>query len=272
MRLIAGLETCSNGTITLDGNDITTIPAHLRPINMMFQSYALFPHLNVSENIGFGLQFESQTRHEKDERVKEMLKLVSLEGYETRKVSQLSGGQKQRIALARALAKRPKLLLLDEPLSALDKGLREKTQVELKRLQVETGITFLVVTHDQEEALTLATRMAIMNKGQLEQIGTPKALYQSPKNLFIGEFLGGLNKIVINKINNHYCRPENISLTPNGGLELKAIHKQTLYKGERQEVFAEHNGEIIRFFAPLSAEILQSLTLYIETKNLMSLS
>jgi putrescine transport system ATP-binding protein len=193
MRLIAGFEQPDAGRIFVAGEDVTHVPPHKRPVNMMFQAYALFPHMNVEKNIAFGLQQEKMPRSEIAERVAEMLRLVQLEGLGKRRPNQLSGGQKQRVALARALAKRPKLLLLDEPLAALDRKLREETQFELKEMQRRLGTAFVVVTHDQEEASVMATRVAVMRAGKLEQIGTPAEIYARPRSRFVAEFIGDIN-------------------------------------------------------------------------------
>ena len=193
LRLIAGFEMPTSGTILLDGADITELPPNKRPVNTVFQSYALFPHLTVAENVGFGLTMQGRPRAEVKARVDEMLALVKLEAMAGRKVSQLSGGQQQRVALARALAPQPKVLLLDEPLSALDLKLRKEMQVELKRLQTETGITFIFVTHDQEEALTMSDRIGVMSAGKLQQVGSPKDIYTRPVNRFVASFIGETN-------------------------------------------------------------------------------
>ncbi|MGX5732792.1 ABC transporter ATP-binding protein [Bosea thiooxidans] len=193
MRMLAGFETPDEGMIMLDGQDITGVPPHLRPVNMMFQSYALFPHLSVAGNIAYGLRREGLPRAEIDRRVGEMLELVKLSGFGGRKPHQLSGGQRQRVALARSLAKRPKLLLLDEPMAALDKKLREQTQFELMDLQSELGLTFMVVTHDQDEAMTMADRMAVMDHGSLVQIGPPDVIYEAPASRHVAEFVGDIN-------------------------------------------------------------------------------
>lgn len=193
MRMLAGFERPDAGEILLDGVDITAVPPHLRPVNMMFQSYALFPHLSVSENIAYGLKREGLPRVEIARRVEEMLALVKLEGLGKRRPDQLSGGQRQRVALARSLAKRPKLLLLDEPMAALDRKLREATQFELMDLQSELGMTFMVVTHDQDEAMTMADRMAVMDHGRLVQIGPPDVIYEAPANRYVAEFVGDIN-------------------------------------------------------------------------------
>ncbi|OYW66867.1 MAG: polyamine ABC transporter ATP-binding protein [Bosea sp. 12-68-7] len=193
MRMLAGFETPDAGAILLDGVDITAVPPHLRPVNMMFQSYALFPHLSVADNIGYGLKREGLPRTEIDRRVGEMLALVKLDGLGKRRPDQLSGGQRQRVALARALAKRPKLLLLDEPMAALDRKLREATQFELMDIQSELGTTFMVVTHDQDEAMTMADRMAVMDHGRLVQIAPPDVIYEAPVSRHVAEFVGDIN-------------------------------------------------------------------------------
>ncbi|AOO81204.1 ABC transporter ATP-binding protein [Bosea vaviloviae] len=193
MRMLAGFERPDSGEILLDGVDITAVPPHLRPVNMMFQSYALFPHLSVSDNIGYGLRREGLAKPEIARRVAEMLALVKLEGLGARRPDQLSGGQRQRVALARSLAKRPKLLLLDEPMAALDRKLREATQFELMDLQSTLGTAFMVVTHDQDEAMTMADRMAVMDHGRLVQIGPPDVIYEAPINRYVAEFVGDIN-------------------------------------------------------------------------------
>lgn len=193
LRLIAGFEMPTAGQILLDGVDITELPPNKRPVNTVFQSYALFPHLTVAENVGFGLTMQGRPKAEVRATVERMLALVKLESLAGRKTSQLSGGQQQRVALARALAPQPKVLLLDEPLSALDLKLRKEMQVELKRLQTETGITFVFVTHDQEEALTMSDRIGVMSAGKVQQIGTPKDIYTRPVNRFVASFIGETN-------------------------------------------------------------------------------
>mgnify|MGYP002700296260 FL=1 len=193
LRMLSGFETPTSGTIEIDGQDMSSVSAHERPTNMMFQSYALFPHMNVAKNVGYGLRRDGVAKAEINERVDEMLKLVQLDGYGARKPSQLSGGQRQRVALARALIKRPKLLLLDEPLGALDKKLREETQFELINIQETLGVTFIVVTHDQEEAMTLSTRIGVMDIGTIAQVGEPQEVYEFPQSKYVADFIGSVN-------------------------------------------------------------------------------
>ena len=195
LRMLAGFETPTGGTIHIDGQDMTGVPPYQRPVNMMFQSYALFPHMTVEQNIAYGLKRDNLPRAEIDARVKELLALVKLQEYGKRKPHQLSGGQRQRVALARSLAKRPKLLLLDEPLGALDKKLREETQFELVKIQETLGVTFIVVTHDQEEAMSLATRIGVMNQGEIAMIGEPTDIYEFPNSRFVAGFIGSVNMV-----------------------------------------------------------------------------
>jgi len=193
LRMLAGFETPTGGRVLIDGIDVTDMPAYDRPVNMMFQSYAVFPHMSVEQNIGYGLKKERVPRAQIAERVAEMLELVQLEPLAKYKPGNLSGGQQQRVALARALIKQPKVLLLDEPLAALDKKLREQTQFELMNIQDKLGTTFVVVTHDQEEAMTLATRIAVMRAGEFVQIGTPSEVYEYPCNHYVADFFGNIN-------------------------------------------------------------------------------
>jgi putrescine transport system ATP-binding protein len=193
LRMLAGFETPTSGRILLNGQDLATMPPYACPINMMFQSYALFPHLTVWENIAFGLRREGMAGDKLSERVEAMLKLVQLGKFAKRKPHQLSGGQQQRVALARSLAKRPQLLLLDEPLGALDKKLREETQIELVNIIEEVGVTCVMVTHDQEEAMTMASRIAIMSEGRVLQVGAPSEIYETPANRFVADFIGNVN-------------------------------------------------------------------------------
>jgi len=195
LNLIGGFETASRGTLLIDGQPMGDTPSHARPVNTVFQSYALFPHMSVADNVGFGLRMKKVPRPERRCAVEEMLRLVSLEGYEERRPGELSGGQRQRVALARALINQPSVLLLDEPLGALDLKLRKQMQLELKRIQGEVGITFIFVTHDQEEAMTISDRIAVMNKGKIEQLGRPEDVYERPATQFVAEFLGASNLI-----------------------------------------------------------------------------
>jgi putrescine transport system ATP-binding protein len=193
LRMMAGFEQPTAGSIWIDGVDVTAIPPYERPVNMMFQSYALFPHMSVEQNVAFGLRQDKVPKGEIRERVAEILKLVRMNQLATRRPHQLSGGQRQRVALARSLIKRPKLLLLDEPLAALDRKLREHTQFELINIQETLGVTFVVVTHDQEEAMTLATRIGVMNHGEIVQVGTPTEIYEYPGSRFVADFIGSVN-------------------------------------------------------------------------------
>jgi len=193
LRMLAGFEQPTEGRIFIDGVDMSNVPPYRRPVNMMFQSYALFPHMSVESNVAFGLQQDKVPKAEIRERVAEVLNLVQLGQFAKRRPHQLSGGQRQRVALARALVKRPKLLLLDEPLGALDKRLREQTQFELVNIQEKVGITFVIVTHDQEEAMTMSSRIAVMNKGYIAQVGTPTEIYEYPNTRFVAEFIGSVN-------------------------------------------------------------------------------
>jgi putrescine transport system ATP-binding protein len=195
MRMLAGFETPTEGTILLAGQDIVSVPPNKRATNMMFQSYALFPHLSIWENIAFGLKREGMPKPDIDARVEEMLRLTRLEKFGNRKPHQISGGQRQRVALARSLAKAPKLLLLDEPMGALDKKLRQETQFELMDIQEKTGTTFVIVTHDQEEAMTVATRVAVMNHGKIIQVATPDRIYETPESVYVADFIGDVNII-----------------------------------------------------------------------------
>ena len=267
LRIIAGFEKPDEGRILLEGKDITKLPPYVRPLNIMFQNYALFPHLNVTNNIQFGLKEEKISKEEINHRVNEILNLLELNGLEKRKINEISGGQQQRVALARCLVKKPKLLLLDEPLAALDKQLRVQTQFELVNLQYKLGITFIIVTHDQEEAMSLSDRMAIMKNGEILQVGNPVEIYEKPKDKYIANFIGTANifnvlnknnKIIIkelnyevkntnNKENYVKCliRPEKISVkkleNQSDNLNIGVV-KEVAYLGSYTKYLIEVNG------------------------------
>jgi spermidine/putrescine transport system ATP-binding protein/putrescine transport system ATP-binding protein len=246
LRALAGFESLDSGEIQLEGQDLLTTPANRRPVNLMFQSYALFPHLSVYENIAYGLKREKLSKDEISTRVDEVLVTVGLSELAKRRPAQLSGGQKQRVALARAIVKKPKILLLDEPLSALDRKVRTEMQLELKRLQTEVGITFIIVTHDQEEAMSMADRIAVMNDGEIVQIATPFELYSNPRNTFVADFIGTSNLLsgVLNNSTFHLqsdlsvpcshsntndrvlwmLRPEDIQVSHDAGIEAKVLN------------------------------------------------
>jgi spermidine/putrescine transport system ATP-binding protein len=231
LRLIAGFDFPTAGEILLYGEDIAVLPPFKRPVNTVFQNYALFPHMTVAENIAFGLEMLSQPRPEIDARVLDMLRLVRMEEMADRKTSQISGGQQQRVALARALAPRPKVLLLDEPLSALDYKLRKDMQIELKRLQHETGITFIFVTHDQEEALTMSDRIAVMSNGKILQVGTPHEIYEAPTSRFVANFIGETNFIKSKDGATMVVRPEHATLVKPAQGTLKGVINNIVYFG-----------------------------------------
>lgn len=193
LKIIAGFETADSGNVVFDGNDISDLPPYKRQLNTVFQKYALFPHMNIYENIAFGLKIKKLPKEEIDKKVREMLKMVALEGFEKRSVESLSGGQQQRVAIARALVNEPQVLLLDEPLGALDLKLRKEMQLELKKIQKRLGITFIFVTHDQEEALTMSDTIVVMNKGVIQQMGSPEDIYNEPANAFVADFIGESN-------------------------------------------------------------------------------
>jgi spermidine/putrescine transport system ATP-binding protein len=255
LRIVAGFETQDAGSVFVHGQALDGLPPFRRPVNTVFQSYAVFPHMTVEQNIAFGLEMQRRPRQEIGRRVAEMLRLVKLEGMERRKPAQLSGGQQQRVAVARALATAPRVLLLDEPLSALDLKLRTGMQLELKRLQAEIGITFIFVTHDQHEALTMSDRIAVMNGGKILQIGTPEEIYERPSARFVADFIGETNLLEATRIGERRfrlasgaeieaaepgpagnavtlaVRPERASLAPPGGSGLAGIVEQVVYEG-----------------------------------------
>ena len=234
LRMLAGFETPTRGDILLDGQSLLGLPPERRPLNMMFQSYALFPHMTVANNIAFGLKQAGVGRAEREARIADVVKLVQLDGLTARKPEQLSGGQRQRVALARALVNRPKLLLLDEPLAALDKNLREETQFELVNIQHELGITFMVVTHDQDEAMSMADRLAVMNAGEIVQIGAPEDVYERPTSLFVADFLGTINVFApgVLGVEQMGLRPEKIQIRTSGQGKLEGTLKDEAYYGD----------------------------------------
>jgi len=233
LRMLAGFEIPTTGTIEIDGVDITTQPPYRRHVNMMFQSYAIFPHMSVEKNIAYGLHKEHVGRKEIARRVDAVLDLVQLENFRKRRPGQLSGGQRQRVALARALIKQPKVLLLDEPLAALDKKLRERTQFELMNIQDELGITFIVVTHDQEEAMTLSTRIAVMDHGRFQQVGTPKEIYEFPTTRFVAGFIGTINTF---KGSVSAVQDDKITVySDETGINMTALGKQLVEEGQEIE-------------------------------------
>ena len=231
LRMLAGFEPPSSGTIYIDGVDMTDVPPYARPINMMFQSYALFPHMTVEQNVAYGLKRDKIPKDEITRRVDEILSMVELSDFIKRKPHQLSGGQRQRVALARALVKRPKVLLLDEPLGALDKRLREQTQFELINIQDQLGVTFVVVTHDQEEAMTLSTRMAMMDAGKFQQIGTPTEVYEYPESRLVANFIGSANMFE-GRVSQ--SGPDHVVVTSKElGVEFNAEHTNSIMEGTK---------------------------------------
>ena len=266
LRIIGGFTTPTSGDVTFDGVRINDVPPHKRQINTVFQKYALFPHLDVFENIAFGLRIAKVPAGEIEERVTEMLGVVSLKGFEHRKITQLSGGQQQRVAIARALVNRPKVLLLDEPLGALDLRLRKDMQIELKRIQQQMGITFIYVTHDQEEALTMSDTVVVMDKGRIQQIGTPEDIYNEPKNAFVADFIGESNILngtmvrdnVVKMYGKEFpcvdggfapnepvdvvIRPEDIDIVPVEQGQLAGTVTNVTFKGMQYDIIVDFRG------------------------------
>ena len=266
LRIIGGFLTPTSGTVTFDGATINDVPPYKRQINTVFQRYALFPHLDVYDNIAFGLRVAKVPKNEIDQRVREMLEIVSLKGYENRHIDSLSGGQQQRVAIARALVNRPKVLLLDEPLAALDLKLRKDMQIELKRIQQQVGITFIYVTHDQEEALTMSDTIVVMDKGSIQQIGTPEDIYNEPKNAFVADFIGESNIIdgimpednVVQMYGRRFpcldggfapneavdvvIRPEDIDIVPVEQGQLTGTVTSVTFKGMQYDIIVDFRG------------------------------
>lgn len=279
LKILAGFESTDEGSISFEDKKINNLPPYERQINTVFQKYALFPHMNVYENIAFGLKIKKIPKSEIDIKVKEMLKLVALEGFEKRKVESLSGGQQQRVAIARALVNEPKVLLLDEPLGALDLKLRKEMQIELKKIQKKLGITFVFVTHDQEEALTMSDTIVVMNKGKIQQMGTPEDIYNEPKNSFVAKFIGEsniLDGIMIEDYKIKFCdkvfncvdkgfdkneeveiviRPEDIKMVDVEKAMLKGTVVSTTFKGVHYEIEVKENNRLWILHNTKSAEI-----------------
>ncbi|MHB8096604.1 MAG: spermidine/putrescine ABC transporter ATP-binding protein [Erysipelotrichaceae bacterium] len=263
LRILGGFISQNEGHVYFDDIEISNVPPYKREINTVFQRYALFPHMNVFDNIAFGLRIKKQDKNTIEQKVKKMLKLVNLEGYEDRPVTLLSGGQQQRVAIARALVNEPMVLLLDEPLGALDLKLRKEMQIELKKIQQEVGITFIYVTHDQEEALTMSDTIVVMNAGEIQQIGTPTDIYNEPENRFVADFIGESNSLEGEMLEDYkvkfddqvfecidygfednlevdiVLRPEDIDIVPIEMGRIKGVIKSTLFKGVHFEVVVE---------------------------------
>ena len=245
LRIIAGLEAADSGKVYLEGEDITELVPNKRDVNTVFQNYALFPHMTVAENIGYGLKIRKKSKEEIERKVKEMLALVQLEGYEKRTPDQLSGGQRQRIAIARAVANEPKVLLLDEPLGALDLKLRRQMQLELKRLQKQLGITFIYITHDQEEAINMSDRIAVMRDGVFEQIGTPNEIYYHPRASYVASFVGDAN-IYREDESIYAVRAENVLMNGEKECTLSAEVMEKSYAGGQLRIlFRLEDGQVI---------------------------
>ena len=266
LKIIAGFEEADKGEVLFNGSNIVSLPPYKRPVNTVFQKYALFPHMNVYENVAFGLKIKKTPKDKIESKVKEMLKLVALEGFEKRKIDSLSGGQQQRVAIARALVNEPEVLLLDEPLGALDLKLRKEMQIELKRIQQRLGITFIFVTHDQEEALTMSDTIVVMNKGKIQQMGSPEDIYNEPANAFVADFIGESNLLSGKMIEDYkveFCnrvfdcvdkdfnknesvdvviRPEDIKMVPADKGMLKGTVKSIIFKGVHYEIEVEEGN------------------------------
>lgn len=292
LRIIGGFEKPSEGRVVFEGKDITDVPPYERQINTVFQKYALFPHLDVFDNIAFGLKIKKMPKKEIDEKVKEMLRLVNLQGFERRSIDSLSGGQQQRIAIARALVNQPKVLLLDEPLGALDLKLRKEMQIELKNMQKRVGITFIYVTHDQEEALTMSDTIVVMDKGKIQQIGTPIDIYNEPKNAFVAKFIGESNIIdgvmredFLIEFSNHtfkcvdkgfnkqelvdvVIRPEDIEIVPSDLGMLKGVVSSVTFKGVHYEMIAKYENFEWMIHSTIMKEVGTEIGMDIKPENI----
>lgn len=287
LRMIAGFEKPTEGSILLDGEDIVNLPPNKRPINTVFQRYALFPHLNIYDNIAFGLKLKKMPKSEINKKVKKVLEMVDLEGFETRKVSTLSGGQQQRIAIARALVNEPEILLLDEPLGALDLKMRKEMQLELKSMHEKLGITFIYVTHDQEEALTMSDKIVVMSEGKIQQLGTPEDIYNEPKNAFVADFIGDsniFNGIMTGKMKVRFCgaefeclddvqdgtlidavvRPEDITITKPEDGQIKGEVTSVIFKGVHYEITVQSGKNELVIQSTKTAKVGEQVGLTIE--------
>ncbi|MGL5716852.1 MAG: spermidine/putrescine ABC transporter ATP-binding protein [Paraclostridium sp.] len=292
LKIIAGFEYADEGNVMFEEKDITDLPPNERQINTVFQKYALFPHMNIYENIAFGLKIKKLPKDEIDRKVKEMLKLVALEGFEKRRVESLSGGQQQRVAIARALVNEPKVLLLDEPLGALDLKLRKEMQTELKKIQKKLGITFIFVTHDQEEALTMSDKIIVMNKGKIQQMGTPQDIYNEPENAFVARFIGESNifdGVMLEDYKVKFCdrvfncvdkgfvrneeieiviRPEDLKMVSAQEGMLKGEVTSVVFKGVHYEIEVKENERLWILHNTQSAEIGSELGLDIYPEDI----
>ena len=291
LRMIAGFDIPSEGEILLGGKSITNLPPNKRPINTVFQRYALFPHMNIYENIAFGLKQKKMAKDLINKKVKKVLELVDLEGFENRSVSTLSGGQQQRVAIARALVNEPEILLLDEPLGALDLKMRKEMQLELKKMHDELGITFIYVTHDQEEALTMSDKIVVMSEGKMQQIGTPEDIYNEPKNAFVADFIGEsniFNGIMTGKWKARFCggefrcvddveegthitavvRPEDVIITPPDQGDIKGVVTSVIFKGMHYEITVESGKNEMVIQSVRSAKVGDRVGLSVEPDNI----